>query len=178
MPLHRELFIAWGESMSRRYIPVSLFLLVCSILAGATEPAKTRTTVCTFEDGKQISLQYPSAPADKKLNWGDVWSPAGQPIYLFSQADLQAGDTTLPAKAYRIYLVPGKESWTLIVNDNVEKDAAYSKEHDVARLTMDTGKLPSEQKEFQMALGRTGPKHCSIRVYYGPTGAFASMDEK
>jgi Protein of unknown function (DUF2911) len=164
--------------MWRRYLLVSLFVIASSLLCAAADGDKTQTTVCTFDDGKQISIEYPAAPGDKKLDFGQVWSPADKPIYLFSQAELQAGTATLPPKAYRVYLVPGKDGWTLILNDDVEKGAKHSKSHDVASLSMDTGKLPSDQKQFQMALGHTGPKQCSVRVYYGSTGAFAALQEK
>lgn len=162
----------------RRYVAVSLFLILGSILCAAADGDKTQTSVCTFDDGKQISLEYPGAAVDKKVSFGDVWTPSDQPIYLFSQAELQAGGATLAPKAYRVFLVPGKDNWTMIINDDVQKAAKYSKDHDVARLTMDTGKLSSAEKRFQMALGHTGPKQCSVRVYYGSTGAFAAFQEK
>ena len=164
--------------MWRKSVVVSLFAILCSIVAVAAETAKTQTSVCTFDDGKQISLEYSPATTDKKLPDGDFWSPDKQPIYLFSQAELQAGGATLPAKAYRVFLIPAKGSWTLVINDDVAKDASHSKEHDVAKLTMDTGKISTPEKQFQMALGHTGPKQCSVRLYYGATGAFATFDEK
>lgn len=164
--------------MGRTSVLISLFAIVCSLAAGAADSPKTQTSVCTFDDGKQISLEYSPTATDKKLPYGDVWSPDKQPIYLFSQAELQAGGATLPAKAYRVFLIPSKDSWTFVINDDVGKDASHSKDHDVAKLTMDTGKISSPEKEFQMALGHTGPKQCSVRVYYGTTGAFATFDEK
>ena len=170
--------IAWGAVMIRKSVSASLFAILLSIVAIAADTPKTQTSVCTFDDGKQISLEYSPTTTDKKLPEGDVWSPDKQPIYLFSQTELQAGSATLPPKAYRVFLIPGKDSWTFVINDDVAKGASHSNGHDVAKLTMDTGKLPSPEKQFQMALGHTGPKQCSVRVYYGATGAFATLQEK
>lgn len=158
---------------------VSLALFVMAVSMAAQNTASQKTSVCTFDDGKQISLRYPAVKADKKLPAGEVWSPASQPIYLFSQAQLQAGGANLPPKAYRVFLIPGDNQWTLVINDDVDKGASYSQQHDVAKVPMDVGKLSGgQQQPFEIALGHTGPKQCSVRVYYGSTGAFAALQEE
>ncbi len=162
--------------MLKASVSFVLLLMACS-MAAAQDLPKQETSICTFDDGKQISLRYPAVKADKKLPSGEVWSPANQPIYLFSQAQLQAGGTTLPAKAYRIFLIPGHDQWMMVINDDVDKGASYSKQHDVAKVPMDVGKLSGSPLPFEMALGHTGPKQCSVRVYYGSTGAFAALQE-
>jgi hypothetical protein len=152
-------------------------MAVVPMVAAAQIAPTQQNSVCTFDDGKQISLRYPAVKADKKLPNGQVWTP-GQPIYLFSQTELEAGGSTLAPKAYRIYLIPGNDKWTLVINDQVDKGAKYSKDHVVAKVPMDLGKLSGPQQDFEMALGHTGPKQCSVRVYYGSTGAFATLQEK
>ena len=146
------------------------------MVALAKDPAE-QNKVCTFDDGKAISLRYAGGEKESKLPLGQVWTPGNQPIYLFSQTPFDLGGSTLPAKAYRVFFIPGKENWTLIINEDVAKNDSYSKDHDVARVSMDIGKLSAKQPEFQLVLGHTAPKRCSIRVYYGSIGAFATFHE-
>ena len=162
----------------RNFFACVCFLVIMAAAGMAQNAAPEQSSVCTFDDGKQISLRYPAVKVEKKLPSGAAWTPGEKPIFLFSQTELDAGGTTLAPKAYRIFLVPENGKWTLLINDNVDKDAHYSKEHDVARVPMDTGKLSQAEPDFEMALGHTGPKRCSLRVYYGTTGAFAAIQEK
>lgn len=158
----------------RKSVSLVMGLLAASAL---TAQESKRTAVCTFGDGKEFSIRY-SPAAEKELPEGKVWTPGGEPIYLFSQAELVVGNKTLEPKAYRIFLIPGKRQWTLVINEDVEKDSKYDQGADVARVQMDTGKLSRPEAQFRLALGRIAPKRCSLRAYHGKVGAFTAISEK
>jgi hypothetical protein len=147
--------------------------------ASAQEDTRT-TTYCDFDDGQEISLRYSNAVATSKdePHNGKVWMPGGSAMTLFAGAELTLNNTTIPAGAYSMYVIPNKKEWTLIVNKNVNATAGYDEKQDVARVNMELGEVNSPPKQLQVSFAHTGPKVCSIRLYYGKSGAFADLNEK
>jgi hypothetical protein len=138
----------------------------------------TATTTCTFDDGKEISVRYyKKVKASEKLPTGKLWTPGNKPMYLFTQTDLNIGDTTLAPGAYALYLMPEKDNWTLIVNRDVDRGQPYDEKQDVVRTTLQLGQL-SQPQPFQLVFGHVGPKHCTLRVYLGNIGTWAELREK
>ena len=165
-----------------RHLAINIFLLsvisFSSIFAGAAET--TADTGCTFQDGKQISVRYNQASLTGKneLSSGKVWAPDNQPIVLFTQAELSAGGSDVPMGAYSVYIRGGKESWTLIVNKNVNAGSHYEAKQDLAHINMPLAELSQPQNQLNLAFGLLGPKQCNLRVYYGSYGTWAEFDEK
>ena len=141
------------------------------VSAGAQE---AQSAFCNFDDDNQVSIQYKANVTEAPRN-GKVWSPG---ITLYVQTPLTLGNSTLGLGAYSVHFVPDKKSWTIVVNKNVTAGAAYDSSQDVARAPMEIGELPAAQKNLQLAFGHMAPKHCSLRVYYQKTGAFAEFMEK
>jgi len=138
------------------------------------------TAFCDFDDGQEISIRYNSLVADSKdePRNGKVWTPGGVPMTLFTAAPVTLNNSTIPAGAYSVYVIPGKKEWTLIVNKNVTAGAAYDERQDVARSPMELGEVETPPKELQVSFAHVAPKTCSVRLYYGKTGAFTEFKEK
>lgn len=159
------------------------FLVIClsAVAVCAQQPPsdpQTSTVSCNFDDDKQISVQYyPSSPKEKMQN-GKVWSPGGHPMILYTQTEVSLGDKDIPIGAFSMYTIPGKGTWTLIVNKDVTPGAKYDEKDDLARTTMETGELSEAQSGFSVVFGHTGPKVCSIRFYLGKVGTWAEFKEK
>ena len=147
--------------------PILLF-----VASAAAQDAQS--AFCNFDDDNQVSIQYSPTVKEPPKN-GKVWSPG---ITLYVQTPLTLGSSTLGLGAYSVHFVPDKKNWTIVVNKNVTAGAAYDSAQDVARAQMEVGELPSVQKNLQLAFGHMSPKHCSLRVYYQKTGAFAEFMEK
>jgi Protein of unknown function (DUF2911) len=157
---------------------LTISVLLLSQLAFAQKPDPL-TTFCTFEDGKEISIRYnPAIFAKEKLQFGKMWTPGGEPMLLFSPADLALENATLPAGAYSVYIIPDKKKWTLIINKGVGADNKYDQQKDVIRTSMDLGSLGEPATELQLTLAHIGPKVCNLRVYYGKDGAWTDSKEK
>jgi DUF2911 family protein len=158
-------------------------VLLCGVpqILAQNNPAKTQpaTATCSFEDENQVTVRYePGASVPKKpLPQGQLWPPSGSPMYLFTQAELTIGNTTLPVGAYSMYVIPEKNKWTLIINKNVSAGAPYSQQNDLVRVPMELGHL-SDPQPFTVAFGRIAPKQCSMRIYYETAGVWAEFDEK
>ena len=163
--------------------PIMLLTLLVAISLSApaqdkSDSSQTAETVCSFQDGNQISIRYPGVPAQKQLRSGEVWPPSSSPIFVFSTAEFTFGTSVVPRGAYSMYVIPNKVKWTLAINKSVTPGASYQEQQDVARQAMEIAQLDAPQK-FEIAFGQVGPKQCNLRIYYGKTGAWgAEFKEK
>lgn len=161
-----------------RFLAVLVLLFTGYLAAAVAQQAPADATVfCTFQDGKQISVQYDRASV-KEANFssGKLWSPGDKPMVLFTQTDLTVGNTVVPVGAYSVYLIPGKEKWTLVINKSV-KPGEYSEQQDLVREPMDVGHL-SDSQPFSLVFAHVAPKQCNLRVYEAKTGTWAELKEK
>jgi hypothetical protein len=155
-----------------------LILLTSLALAQKTSP-NSATSVCTFADGNQISVQYNPEPVnDRGFRAGEVWTPGGSPMILFTQTALSAGNSEIPIGAYSIYVIPNKPQWTLIVNKNVSAGSKYDPVQDILRTTMQSGDLSEPAKVVQVVFAHIAPKECNMRIYRAKKGVWASFMEK
>lgn len=168
----------------RQLFVLILFLseiVLCRPVAFAQESdTLSQAAVCTFSDDKQMTIRYTPATFDKKNPppQGKVWSPGGTPMALFTEAALVVNNKEVPTGAYNVYLIPEKNTWTLIVSKNVTAGAAYDEAQDLARAPMEVEKLPEMQKTLSMYFGHIAPKKCSIRLDFGMVRTSMEFDEK
>ena len=152
-----------------------LFTLV-GMAAAQNDPKSIPTASCSFQDGKQITVRYTNETSTgRDLPSGKVWTPGGQPMLLFTQAPLVAGNADIPMGAYSMYIVRERDDWTVVVNKNVSTASKYDKHLDVVRMDMLMAQLSEPQKEFTVAFGHTDPKQCNMRIYYGRSGTWAEF---
>lgn len=135
---------------------------------------------CTFDDGKQMTVRYSSAPANgrQEFHQGKLWELDGSPMLLFTQTAMTLGNTEIPAGAFSLYVIPQKHEWTLVVNRNVTEGSKYDEKDDLVRAPMQIGETESPLKQPEVAFGLVGPKQCNMRVYYKSAGAWAEFREK
>jgi DUF2911 family protein len=161
-----------------RWLAIFLMLLAGSLLttiAVAQQPADPEpgAGVCTFADGKELTVRYNRVAADPKkdLPGGKLWMPGGDPMNLFTETDLVVNNIQIPVGAYRMYVIPAKDNWTVIINKNVVAGSAYDEKQDLVRVQMPTGKLPQAEPQLNIYLGHIAPKRCEMRVDFGKTRA-------
>ena len=138
-------------------------------------------TVCTFVDGKELTVRYNRVTYDpkKEVPMGKVWAPGDAPMSIFTETALRVGNADLPVGAYNMFFIPGRDNWTLIINRNVAAGSAYDEKQDIVRIPMPTGKLPQAEKTLSMYLGHIAPKRCEMRVDFGKIRADGlEFDEK
>ncbi len=163
-----------------------LALLLClgmTIVSLAKQPStNTATAACDFQDGKELSVRHIDEVASvshgrEKLPEGKLWMPGGAPMFLFTETELLVGDSAVPAGAYSMYVIPAKNSWTLVLNKNVTDAGTYDEHQDLLRVPMQIGRL-SNPEQFTVSLGHVAPKQCNMRIYYGDAGVWAEFKEK
>jgi hypothetical protein len=166
------------------FMRIACAVLLCHAVIGCSGLAQDSkqedaTSTCTFEDGAEISVRYiPVASNKEKIQNGKIWAPGGSPITLFTPVALLLDKSQIPAGAFSLYLVPQKDRWTLVVNKNVSAGSKYDERQDLARSSMEMGELGEPATTLELSFGRMGPKHCSLRVYFGKTGGWAEFFEK
>src|ERR1700730_14461836 len=157
---------------------LSVQLMACHPTAAQqNSSSQTSSADCTFEDGRQISIQYHSGKAEEPRN-GKLWEPGGSPMVLFAQAPLTLGSSSIAPGAYTVYTIPGQQEWTLIVNKKVTAGSTYNASQDLARSPMETGQIDSPEKQLQASFAHVAPKDCSLRLYIGKVGAYAEFKEQ
>ena len=162
-----------------------LFLagLVCAmsnVSFAQNTPDNTSTAACSFQDGKQISVRHTSTEVKgtkDALPEGRLWMPGGAPMFLFASTELTVGNGDVPVGAYSMYVIPGKDSWTLVLNKNVSDASKYDQHEDLLRVPMEMGRLSSPE-HFNVSFGHVAPKQCNMRIYYGKAGVWAEFKEK
>jgi hypothetical protein len=154
-------------------IPV---VLVAS-LAAQSSNGPTSTTTCNLDDGRQVYVRFNAVSAKEKIPNGKAWAPGGQPMTLFSEAQLLLGSSTIPIGAYTVYPVPARDHWTMVVNKNVTPGAAYDEKEDVARAPMETVQVNDANQALEVAFAHVGNR-CTLRVYIGKTASFVDFTAK
>ena len=99
-------------------------------------------------------------------------------MILFTQTRLTLGNSEIPEGAYSLYVIPEKETWTLVVNRNVTAGSKYDEKQDLARAPMEIGQVESPANQTQIVFGHTAAKQCNMRLYYETTGAWVEFREK
>ena len=146
-----------------------------AVAQDSTSPQSS--AVCTFEDGKEISIRYNPVFKGSEIPRGKVW-PESPSIFLFSATELTLGGSTIPAGAYSVFVIPGKDKWTVIVNKNVTPGSKYDEKDNLARGTMETGEVGQPTKEIHIAFAHMAAKKCTMNFYYGKAGAFGDFLQK
>jgi len=144
----------------------------------APDSSNNNNVTCDFDDEKQISVQYGHEKVTDKIPYNKIWSPGGAPMFFFTQAEVTLANTAIPVGAYSMFVIPGKNNWTLVVNKNVTPGSKYDQTQDLVRASMETGQLSSAEPEFTVVFGHSGPKQCSIRFYFGKIGTWTDFMEK
>lgn len=85
---------------------------------------------------------------------GKVWrTGANEAAELTLYVPMMMGDTKVPAGTYTFYLIPGKDQWTAIINEdlNVWGSYYYNESKDVARMTVPLYEADNSLEAFSIA---------------------------
>jgi hypothetical protein len=156
-------------------------LLAAETVAQQADPdSSSATASCTFADGNEISVRHNNSVAGSKPEPrnGEVWAPGGAPLTLFTQSVIAIHNVQIPVGAYSMYVIAGRKAWILIVNKNVKVGSPYDEKQDLVRAPMEIGQLSQPVKPLEVSFDHIAPTQCSLRIYYGKTGAFVEFTEK
>lgn len=109
--------------------------------------------------GRQIGVDL--AP------YGEVWrTGANEATEVRFYQDVMLGNQTVPAGTYTLFTIPGKEEWTIILNEDTDVWGAYSYDQskDVVRFNVPAGSDTKSMDAFSMAFA---PDENTINMVIG-----------
>ena len=76
-------------------------LTIRGVSQQAPSPGQSAEAVCTFDDGKQLKVEYRNSTAKgpEKFHDGRIWEPGGSPMFLFTQAALDLAGSVIPDRS-------------------------------------------------------------------------------
>jgi len=113
-----------------------------SVVVPDTIPGSPLRTVEGTIGGSSVTIEYSSPAVRERVIWGElvpfdtVWVTGAHDATSFTfSSDVTIADTVIPAGKYAFFSIPGRESWTLIINRNWDQHLArnYSESEDVIR---------------------------------------------
>lgn len=103
----------------------------------------------------EIALEYSSPAVKGRKIWGGViplgelWrTGANSATKLTFSKDVVMGDKPVPAGSYALFTIPGKDSWTIIVNKNPNQGGTqqYKQDLDQVRFTAKPVVIPNRER--------------------------------
>jgi hypothetical protein len=104
----------------------------------------------------EVTIEYSSPGVKKRKIWGEL-VPYDQPWRTGANAsnkltftrDVTVGGQPVPAGTYNLLTIPGKKSWTVIINKNTTIAGSmdkYSAAEDVIRFTVTPKAIPARER--------------------------------
>lgn len=108
-----------------------------------------------------FAIDYSSPGVKDRKIWGELvpydelWrAGANAPTTLKASGDFTFGDARVPAGTYAVLAIPGKKTWTVILNSNtkIQGTRGYAEKDDVARVAVKPATAPARERlAFQFA---------------------------
>jgi hypothetical protein len=111
-----------------------------------------------------FAVEYSSPGTKGRQIWGglvpydELWrTGANMATKLTASRDFMVGGKTVPAGSYSIFTIPGKSSWTVILNTNFEQGGTdeYEQSKDAVRLTVTPESLASPRERMTFLFSNT-----------------------
>lgn len=139
-----------------------------------------RDTTNAQVGGASIMIDYSRPSARGRtllgglLHEGTVWRlGANQATHFRTDRDLVFGTDTVPAGTYTLFALPGRETWTLIVNRQTGQwGTMYDQSQDLVRIPMRVSRAATPQEQFTIAVEPSGTGGV-LRVSWGDIVAAA-----
>jgi hypothetical protein len=122
--------------------------------------------------GSDVTIEYYSPAVRGRILWGglvpwdQVWvTGAHNCTRVTFQKDMTVGGRTLAAGTYAFFSIPGKESWTLILNKNFRQHLTdnYDSVDDVVRVSVKPASAPHQERlRYQVLAGENGAGVISV----------------
>ena len=129
-----------------------------TLLSGGQTTGQLAEVFCTFDDGKKIKVQYNNSPVkhEEEFHEKKLWEAGGSPMFLFTETALTLDGSAILGGAYRLYVIPEKHNWTLVLNSSVDVGRKYDETKDLLRAEMQIGQSESVFKQPDIAFAHVG----------------------
>lgn len=103
---------------------------------------------------------------------GQVWRTGANASTKITFSDpVTVGGKLLPAGAYGIFTIPGKDEWVIILNTNSKGWGSfqYNEAEDVVRVKVKPETTSVSTETFTINIGNISAEHCAISLKWGNT---------
>ena len=123
----------------------------------------------------EVRITYHSPSVRGRIVWGGlvpfdrVWvTGAHMATTLESNLDFTFNNTTIPAGKYGLFTIPGKETWTVIINKNWQQHLTdeYDSKEDVTRMEITPIQLTENQERLQYEIEALTGSDCVIHIVW------------
>ncbi len=118
-----------------------------------------------------FQLEYSSPGVKKRAIWGalvpydKLWrTGANRATKLTASRDFEFGDKKVKAGSYALFTIPGKSSWTVLLNTNWNTGGTggYEEKNDVARITVKPTRLAERRERLTFLFSGTANDGTSL----------------
>ncbi|HEY5691946.1 MAG TPA: DUF2911 domain-containing protein [Cyclobacteriaceae bacterium] len=122
-----------------------------------------------------FTINYYSPATRGRMIWGglvaydNVWvTGAHKATNIEFDTAIDIGETTVPAGRYAFFTIPGKDSWTIILNKNWNQHLAddYDQAEDVVRMTVTPETEETNQERLRYVIEAEGDGSGEIVMYW------------
>jgi hypothetical protein len=181
---------------SFRFAFLAATFVLAGILSANAQPPRPRFSphdaTCMVIDGNRVTIFYgrpyskdPTSGHVRKVwgtlvPYGKVWRfGADEATLLVTQQPIQIGETTLPAGAYSLFMLPDKTSAKLIVNKQIGQwGLEYDEKQDFARIELRQEPLKDTADQFTIAIENNPEGGGLIRILWENTQFIAPFTVK
>ena len=139
----------------------------------SAKPASPRLASMAMVGSNHVHIDYSAPSVRGRIVWGglvaydQVWvTGAHKATNINFNKDLKIAGEVINAGKYAIFTIPGRESWTVIINKNWDQHLAddYDESEDVVRFTVKPESLhePVEQLSYEVSSGENANGMISI----------------
>jgi hypothetical protein len=166
---------------------LSIALSLCSSLAFAqhenhtatTSPDTTRKSIQkethAYIGSNHLTMHYHAPAVRNRVIWGglvpfdQVWvTGAHNATSVEWSQPIRINGKVIPAGKYALFTIPGKKTWTVIINSNWEQHLCdeYSEADDLIRITVKPTKLKQTVERLNYAISAKSPQVGAITMQW------------
>ncbi len=149
---------------SAAFAAATLFLATTAVAQSLETPAPSPRAKVEQRVGlTDFSIEYSSPGVKGRKVWGELvpydklWrTGANAATKLTASRDFTIGDKAVKAGTYSLHTIPGKKTWTVVLNSNADANPGnYDEKLDVARVTVKPGALPIARERLTFVFSDT-----------------------
>jgi len=161
-------------------LAIMSFSLIANAQIKMPAPSSTQTILQDFGMGKvELTYSRPNIKGRTLLKENSDLAPLGKLWRLGANAatrikftdNVTMGGKVLDTGSYVLYVIPGKESWEIIVNKGLNNwgTDGYKEAEDVVRFKVKSEKASASAETLTLQFAAIQPETCELQIIWGTT---------
>ena len=162
---------------SPRLLCTIVFLLT-SLITFSVEPPRASLAATTSQTIglTEVSVSYSRPNANERDIFGalvpfdEVWrTGANEATVIEFSTEATIGGNQIAAGRYSLFTIPGKQTWTVIINETADQFGAFSYDasHDLFRFSAPARRVSDHQETFEIGFANVGDNRADLELRWG-----------